>query len=86
MNTSPEIRPAPPLPDIAGAYADRIRELLRSHPQEPLSVPEIVKSLGCKEQRVREGLDRLNFLNELAFGQRYSPGQRGSPPRVYSLR
>lgn len=81
-----EIRIVDAPPDIAAPHVARVREVLRTHPGEFLSVPELVAATGSKDVRVREAIDRLSSLGELRFGLRYVPGRRGTAPRVYSLK
>ena len=73
------------MPDIAGTYAARVRELLAAR-SEPLTAAEITAQLGCSERRIREALDRLAFCEELEIELRHTPGRRGALPRAYRLK
>lgn len=83
MNSSP--RPVSSLPDIAGSYAVRVRELLATR-DDPMTAAEVTSALGCNERRVREALDRLVFTSEVEVELRHTPGKRGALPRAYRLK
>jgi predicted ArsR family transcriptional regulator len=83
VNPSP--RPVSSIPDIAGSYATRVRELLASR-DEHMTAAEITSALGCNERRVREALDRLVFCSEVEVELRHTPGKRGALPRAYRLK
>lgn len=78
-------RPVSSLPDIAGSYAARVRELLATR-DAPMTAAEVTSALGCNERRVREALDRLVFCSEVEVELRHMPGRRGALPRAYRLK
>lgn len=60
--------------------------LLAARPGEALTISEIVTSLGVEDKLVRHAVERLSLSGELSVNVRRVAGQRGAPPRVYSLR
>lgn len=70
--------------DRAGAYAALVRAELRKA-DAPLTVRELMARLHLSERLIRDGLNRLVFLNEVVVRQRIVTGFRGLPPWTYAL-
>jgi hypothetical protein len=72
------------VPDVAGTYAEQIRQHLASSPS-PRTVPEICDALSLSDRLVRMGLDRLVFTKSVNVSLRHEAHRRGAIPRQYHL-
>jgi hypothetical protein len=72
------------VPDIAGTYADQIRQHLATS-STPLTVPELCNALKLSDRLVRMGLDRLVFTRQVMVSLRHEAHRRGAIPRQYML-